>query len=383
MLTRRFFWRGLLLATLTLTAACGGGGGGGPPPGNSEIQIAGVGPNGIFDPSLTQETGGALWMSFSEVRYSPTTNKQLYVRTRIASSTNNGAGWTDAGVANDSVTFTVPDPGGGAAWNAVFQQEVSRLEYDPGDADANRRWKLLWHRYVNAYNPNNGVSLPLYQHGWVGLKVAATPGALASAGERKLFTGTVYDSAINGASEYPLASTVAALSDCVVFTEPGLLAVNDGVYVVLRCATDPANAAAVGKIALLKCTHTALQAFASCGYLGILLTDREAPGYGNYDGFSAPDLVQVGAKRYLIVTPTIKDSYKGCLVFEVSDLAGAALVRNLGVAVVARSINTASSAEHHGACGYHPGATASGVIYGEYNFGGSPQFRLFNSNINL
>ncbi len=381
----RYLLPGIALLILpVLVTACGGGGNGGANPAGTEILITGVGPNGIFDPSITADAGGTLWMAHSEVRFSPVTNKLLNVRTRIASSDDGGANWADAGIVNNFIEFTAPDPSGGSDWNAVWQQEVSRIEYDAGDADTSRRWKLLWHRYVYAYDPDTELTVPIHEHGWIGLKVAANPAGLAAASERKLFTGTWYNSAINGASEFPLASTYTALSDCALFTEPGVLAVNDGVYVALFCAPDSNLPNATGKIALLKCTHTAPKAFAACSYLGNLLVDDEAATHGAYTGFSAPDLVQAGGKYYLIVTPTNNDGYRGCLVYEIENLATASLVRDAqNRAVVVKSLIGSHGGDHYGACGYHAGATASGILDSSYKQSWSPQFRVFASKNTL
>jgi len=370
--------RPILTVCLLLLTACGGGG---PSAGSAEITIPGVGSNGIFDPSIATDGGGTLWMSYSEVRFSSASNKLLNVRTRIASSSNAGGSWTDAGVINDNFGGTVPDPGGGSDWTFVWQQETSRIESDAADTDTSRRWKVLWHRYTDAYNPNTDTRIPIFENGWVALKTAATPAGLATAIERKLFTGTWYNVANNGASEYPLATTVPALSDCGAFAEPGMLAASGGVYVALDCIADPGIPNSVGKIVLLFCTH----AFDSCSYLGNLLVDTEAADHGAFVGFSAPELVHAGSKDYLIITPMIASvpSYRGCLVFEFADLASASLVRNAGKAVVVKSLVESYGGDHYGACGYHPSATASGILDSSHHTNWTPQFRIFASQVNL
>jgi len=369
-----------VLLLLFLLASCGEGGG--PVAGSNEITIPGVGPNGIFDPAITTDGSGTLWMSYSEVRFSPASNKLLNVRTRLASSSDAGASWSDTGIINDFIDGTVPDPGGGMSWSYVWQQEVSRIEYDAADSDAGRRWKLLWHRYTDAYNPNSDSRVPIYENGWVAMKSAASPGGLATAAERKLFTGTWYNVVNNGPSEFPLAATVPTLNDCGTFTEPGVLAASDGVYVALDCIQDPGVANSMGKIILLKCTHTVSAAFASCTYLGNLLLDSEAADHGAYTGFSAPELVHAGSKDYLVVTPT-NNGYRGCLIFEIADLTDATLVRSAGKAVIVKSLTNNYGGDHYGACGYHPAATASGIIDSSHHTNWNPQFRLFASKVNL
>ena len=346
-----------------------------------EIKFPNIGNNGIFDPSITQDGTGKLWMSYSEVNFQPGTTAFWSVRTRIASSNDAGASWVDAGLITDTLPAVVTLP-----YEGWWQQEMSRIAYDADDSDTTRRWKMLWHRYIYVHNTDTGAHGPTHENGWISLKVAGSSDGLASAVERKLFTGYAYNTANDttiGPPEFPLASQYPGLADCAVFAEPGMLAVANGVNVVLRCAPAPLSSD-IGKIVLLTCTHTPAKAFASCSYQGNFLTDTEASDHGAYDGFSAPDLVNAGAKNYLIVTPTNSDGYRGCLVFEVADLATATLVRDgSDKAVVVKSINTASSADHFGACGYHAGATGSGVIHGEYRASSVPNFRLFRSGSNL
>lgn len=374
----------LIAAATAMLCACGGGGSGDsttPSGGIFEIGFPGVGNNGIFDPSIAQDDTGKLWMSYSEVNFVSGTTAYWTVRTRIASSNDAGTSWADAGLINDTMTAAAPAP-----YEAWWQQEVSFVAFDANDSDAARRWKMLWHRYTYVHNTSTGSHGPAHENGWISLKVASTATALESATERKLFTGYLYNSANNvyiGPPEFPLASMYAGLSDCAVFSEPGMLPVSDGVYVVLRCAPLPMSSD-IGKIVLLKCTHAPARAFDTCSYIGNFLTDTEAPDYGTYDGFSAPDLVKVGIKNYLIVTPTNNDGYRGCLVFEVSNLANGMLVRDgNGKAIVWHYIDTNSSADHFGACGYHAGATSSGVLYGEARLSSVPNFRLFASRINF
>jgi len=372
---------------LALLCACGsggGGGGGGPKisSGNTEISFPNIGNNGIFDPSITQDATTKLWMAYSEVNFPPSTTGWWHVGSRIASSNDNGSSWADAGLITAPINIPVAAP-----YEAVWQQETSHIAFDTSDADSTRRWKMLWHRYAYVYNTNNGTGGPAHQHGWISLKSAGSPNGLASATERKLFTGYFYDTsndATIGAPEFPLAALYPTeMGNCAAFAEPGMLPVSDGVYVVLRCAPLPSTLD-IGKIVLLKCTHSLAKAFNACTYKGNFLLDTEAPDHGAYDGFSAPDLVKVGAKNYLIVTPTYNDGYRGCLVFEVSNLEPATLVRDgMSKAVVVKSINLNSTSDHFGACGYHAGATASGVIHSEVRFSNIPNFHIFASRNDL
>jgi hypothetical protein len=290
---RRIFF---LVAVL---ASCGGGGGGSDPPATktatTEFAVVGTpGSGGVFDPAPMSDGTTNLWMSYSMVRPSPNLATMNQVRTRIASSPDRGVTWTDLGIDPNGLSyddFQVPDGSGGAMW-ATWRYEVSRILHDPADIPS-RRWKLLWHRVLAI-----GAG-PIFQDGWVGLATAPAVGGPWSA-ERKLFTGSAYDSAdmdaFIGAPEFPLASLHAAqLGGCPVFTEPGMLARSDGIYVSLQCAP-------TGKIFLLRCDR----AFSSCAYLGDLLGAGEAAQFSlagqSLNGFSASELVDVGATTYLIVT---------------------------------------------------------------------------------
>ena len=336
--------------------------------------------NGVFDAALTQDSNGGLWMSYSAVNVSSNDPILPRVGTRIASSSNAGNAWVDAGVApNTPQEIQVPDGAGGTTW-AVWQYEVSRLLYDPHASDSNLRWKLFWHRYRQANV--NGQAERQFQHGWIGVTTAASPTGLWS-NERKLLVGTGYDVSNNsviGAPEYVPASLASGgqLGGCVVFSEPGALATANGIYISLKCVTGGNT----GKVVLLHCANNLTAA--SCVYRGDLLLDSEAqrfaPSGQNYDGFSATELVTIGTTPYLIVTPTLADYYHGCLVFQIADLDAATLVRDVSNNPVLQRTIRGTSGSFNGACGYTPAASSSGVIYSELQ-GSAPQFRLYHSGV--
>jgi hypothetical protein len=355
-----------------------------PPPAPTRLLVVGSpGSDGVFDPAPMTDGAGGLWMSHSIVRPSPNDAALSQVRTRIASSPDAGASWSDTGVDPNGLAdadLHVPDGSGGSAW-ATWRFEVSRLLYDPHDADPARRWKLIWHRVLAA--DLGAGDQPIFENSWMGLATAASPTGPWSA-ERKLITGSGYNAAdmdaFIGAPELPMASLHPGLADCYVFSEPGLLARPEGIYLSLQCI---AAARSARKIVLLRCDP----AFSACDHLGDLLLAGEAaqfslPGQA-LDGFAASELVDAGGSTYLLVTPyeLPPDTYRGCLVFRVADLAGAVLERRSGVPVLVKRI-AGSAGTFNGACGYHAGATGSGVIYGEY-FGSGPRFRLFASHVAL
>ncbi|MBI5891671.1 MAG: hypothetical protein HZB47_13570 [Nitrosomonadales bacterium] len=366
-----------------LLSACGSGSSNElptPPVAATALSVSGVvATNGVFDTSPRSDGAGNLWMSYSTVNYSANDAALTEVRTRIASSADGGSTWTDAGIDpnnNSSPDLQIPNPSGGTLW-ADWHYEVSSLLYDPDDADASRRWKMLWHRML--YFETGGNSVPSIDNSWIGLSAASSPSGPWSA-ERKLFVGSSYASTADtfvGAPEIRLNTLDAALSGCAAFTEPGMLAKSDGIHVSLQCAGSPQ------KIIGLRCDR----AFANCVYLGDFLAGAEAAQFSQsgqaLNGFAATEMVTAGGNDYLIVTPyePPPDTYRGCLAFRISNLATATLYRSNGVPMPAKRIS-GSSGSFNGACGYDPGATGSGIIYSEYN-ATAPNFRLFASHIAL
>jgi len=266
---------------------------------------------------------------------------------------------------------------------ATWHFEVSRLVYDPFTVDLNQRWKMFWHRYLEANIGGTGTRL--FEHGWIGVSTAASPSGPWSP-ERKFFVGQGYEisnDSIIGPSEYNLASLFPALEDlgtCIAFTEPGVIANSNGVYISLKCATADA-----GKVVLIQCDNEL--AASSCSYLGDFMDDTESAQFANvgqnFSGFSATELVETSGKTYLILTPTESpgELYRGCLVFEVADLTTATLVRSANVPTLIKRIE-GSAGSFNGACGYVEGTSASGIIYSQYHTS-APQFRIFASKINL
>lgn len=333
--------------------------------------------NGVFDAALTQDASAGLWMSYSVVNVLSSDPTLLRINTRIASSSDAGSGWTDAGVTlNTASNVQVPD-NEGITTDAVWQYEVSRILYDP-NATPSPNWKIFWHRYPQA---NRTAAERLFQHGWIGVTTApAVTGPWST--ERKLLVGSLYDpatAATLGAPEYTSASL--AISDCPIFTEPGALSIANNLYISLKC-----TGGSVGKVVLLRCNND----LTGCTYRGNLLVDSEAAqftpsGQDAYDGFSATELVTVNGVHYLIVTPTRDDAYRGCLVFEIVDVtANPVVLARVGgapelITSVAQTLET-----FNGACGYAPAASASGIIFGEVlPLGSSLQFSLYGSGVNL
>jgi len=339
----------------------------------------GVGVHGIFDPSLAADPNTArIWMSYSAVEPSswpvypgaPDFNK--LINTRIAYSDNAGADWIDSGViVNSSSEFTTDptslDPANNDDLYCTWVNEVSTLVYDPDDPDSDKRWKLLSHHYLWV----NGFQT--FQHGWISLQTASSPNGSWSA-EKKLFVGSLYDSAVNGSDVIYLNGYHADLSSCLAYSEPGLMYANGALYV---CMLGSEGSSVTGKIVLLKSTDHA-GTWSYCGSLLINANDR----ISGYDGYSAPAMFEKDGKYYLMVSPQIGDWYKGTLVFEISNLDNASVVRDSSNKPVVVSSVFGTAGSFNGASGYVKEAKASGIIYSQAFVGETPRFRIFESGVN-
>ncbi|MES9991896.1 MAG: hypothetical protein ABW098_08075 [Candidatus Thiodiazotropha sp.] len=375
----------LPLLLLLLVYGCGGGSSdSNTSPTAKELQIIGTpGNDGVFDPAPAWDGADSLWMSHSSVNWSSDDPLLSQVHTRIALSQDGGASWVDTGIDPNNSHLT-PDfqlTAGTDTYWATWRFEVSRLFHDPYDNDSNRRWKMLWHRVVAIGNP---APTALFQNSWIGYSSAASPDSAWDT-ERKLFTGSLYNSAdmdqIIGPPEFPLDTYfTTGLSGCILFTEPGVLARSEGIYISLHCAGER-------KIILLRCDRS----FSSCTYLGDLLSADDAAPFSTNDQpidfFSAPELVDTATITYLIVTGVeegdVPDNrYSGCLVFRVSDLANAVVERSGGEPVLVTRVD-GSSGSFNGACGYNPQDAVDGIIYSELAPATSPRFHLFSSQIKL
>ncbi len=322
---------------------------------------------GNFDPAPTVDAVGEFWMSYSHVLLDGSGLK--LIETRLASSVDAGLSWTDAGLSiNPASAFMIgPDT---VAW----AQEVSRLVYNPFAAAAGAdSWIILWHRYLSLLSSSE--TLRLFDNGWIGMKSGNS--AMTLGNERKLFTGSVYNTANDstiGPPEVALHTLDPTLADCVAFTEPGVLPKSIGIYVSLLCAT----AAPPGRIVMLRCDHH----MNNCSYLGILIEGSEAAVLNsNYDNFSASELVSVNGENYLIVTPSEATIYRGCAIFKINSLEQASSER-IGGTAKATAVFEAHG-DFNGACGYKEGLSGSGVIISEAFTTSAPVFRLFTTGYNF
>ncbi len=358
---------GLLL--LLALAGCGGGSGAVlvPVADRQSVTVEGIDPAlGIFDPAPASAPDGTLYMSYSHVTAGD--GGIVRVETRLAHSADGGARWQDAGVINAASVLPLPSPNA----NNVVTHEVSRLVHNPHAPAGTDPWILLWHRYLAVHDGT--TTQRLFQHGWIGMKRGTDPARLG--GERKLFTGYLYDpvnDSVLGPPEFPLATILPdELGECAAFTEPALLPRPEGVYLALQCA----RLNAPHRIVLLRCDHD----FANCEYLGNLLDGQAMTRLDSrWWSVAAPELVAGEGGIGLLVTPVVAEGagYRGCLLFEVTDLGSATLATTGGLPRIRARI--LHRGDHSGACAWDPGLTARGILQSVAVFDRRPIFGIVDT----
>jgi hypothetical protein len=350
------------------------------PAAGSPLEIYQSGNQGLYDISLENDPNDAdtVWMSYTgvtEVNLDGHSIKGL--ETRLAKSTDRGISWTDVGVRLNHNVIAPPVPAEFDGLAAAWVHEVSRLVYDRS-APASERWKVMWHRYLHVEDGTPAERK--VQYGWISMKAASSPEALADAQERKLFGAKAYTAAgdidykdaILGAPEVQLDDLHADLAGCVAVTEPGMWSSEKHLYVSLVCLQPD------GTPSIFALRHDA----GTWTYLGTLLEagGDELDGSA-YKGFSASDIVENDGSLYLLTSPSAA-LYDGCAVFAIDDLDEASLVDadDDGLAdVVLRTGRAEHGGLNPGACGYASQSEGTGITYGEIFATDDPFARQYRS----
>lgn len=348
-----------------------------------KLNFGAVSDLGVFDPALTYDgSNNTLWISYSAVNTSsqlePT---QRVVSTRLASSNDGGVNWVDQAItlANiNNVTISFP----GLPTQGAWQNEVSRILYDPYSASANDRWKLLTHHYLQVKTTDSSADRR-FEHGWISYKKASTAQLLASATEVKLFGAGLYNSAndtVSGTTGSPLGGSPvinlqnihADLNNCLIFTEPGFLSTPTKLYLSLICVE-----AANYRVALFSCPQPCAVT-SGWSYIKTLFQNTDAAALG-YLNFSGSELFSFQNEYYIMLSPEgVTGSpgiYHGCYVYKFSNISTGALTSNSSVKIVSGTANS-----FNGACSFNENAT-NGFYYSEANTAASDVFRIFKSNL--
>lgn len=295
---------------------------------------------GIFDPSLVA-TGNAsfpLLMSFSSV---DSTNN---ISTDLAVFTNNI--WVAVSRVNAAqVNVTLPCSGGPCVGSLI--SEVSSIIIDETDPDPTRRIKVFSHMYI----VTNTDELH-YDEGYIALSTAPAPegpwtheALLGWAGASPLST-----SAKQILTDFP------ALSDCVIFTEPGAIISGEGMLLALGCASlpiIPGGAARIRVVLLASSDHGESWTLQTPALVDS--SDAARLGYSVPSLDAANLLIAPDGGTLLIVSPSAEiaagfTGYVGCIVLRIDPHNASDVVRDAaGKPVVEREIKPSMTA-FAGAC---------------------------------
>lgn len=342
-----------------------------------EVRTPNAGDLGIFDPSLARDPAGdRLWMAHAIVRSAPAPGEPGRRAVSIGLSwqaTPDGQWRSTPG----PLAATLPVTARGRA--ALWQAEVPTLFHDPG-APPGARWKLLYHRYLH-------LDRRRFEHGWIALKEAATPAALARAPEIKLLTARGYRAVNDDAAGWtrtPVAGPprIAVhiawpqLRHCAALTEPGAQADAHTVRLSLSCSEPRLFRPPRPRLVMLACTQP-------CRY-GDIAAWRvvETParvcggsGCSSPPPLTASEIAPLPDGLLLLVSPLgrrpFANAYLGC---EGYLLPGAG-----APGVPARRVLRLRSAApvHHGACDYLARDARRGVLfYSRLDLAPRPRFRI-------
>lgn len=349
------------------------------------------GGQGMFDPSFTVDPAtGTIWMSYTNVE--DVVAEQVTFRaltTRLATSTDGGQSWVDAGIELNQSGLEETLPEEFAGYSGGWVNEVSRLVFDP-DPSAAEPWMLVWHRYLHV--DDSSATERKAEYGWISVKTASSPLDLADAPERKLFAALGYEligdveykDSWLGPPEYELHRLHAELNSCLVATEPGVLAEENAVYMSLVCI--PPTGAGTGSVVLIRSTPSD-----GWEYVATVLTPADASGANPaFSSYSASELFAVGGVPHLMVSPndTSDGLYNGCVVFRFDSLATGALEDGDGdslpdplATVLWQPSGSAETGINRGACGYTETAVGSGIVGGKAFPLSDPFARIFATHV--
>ncbi|MBN8541240.1 MAG: exo-alpha-sialidase [Deltaproteobacteria bacterium] len=337
------------------------------------LSFPGVGSGGIFDPSVTRDPStGKLWMSYSTVDNSvlwPTQNP-ISVHIRLASSSDNGETWVDAGAVNqfkDVDLSFLPPPLNAGTW----VHETSSLIFDPAAA-ANQKWKLIWQTVLKI----NGTLY--FEHSWLSYKSGSSPQELLNAATTKLMTSYLYDvNNSNPASPtLPPLTTIASiradteisstLNKCII-AEPSFYATAGFLYLALQCEKFNSVSDITDRdrwVVLLKCASPCnVTNAASWIFVNKIFSKSDSAAVDpKFNGFAAPAIAETATGVYLLVTPTedAQANYRGCRVYKFSDLSTGQIETENGSPKLFASTGPTSTT-FNGACAYI-GGSVSGIL---------------------
>ena len=213
------------------------------------LALAGITPaRGLFDPSLAATGNSAVPAVLALSAVEATDD----ISTVVAAFVTASGAWVHLARVNAANRSDALPCAGGAPCAGSVVHEVSSLVLDAYDPDASRLCKLFAHSYI----VTNGSALH-YDWGRISLWTAPAPGGPWSTEQPLL--GWAGASPFSSAGVRQLLTDLPQLRDCLLFTEPGALAVGGSgspagpplLLLALGCASPPAAPGGVAPIRIV------------------------------------------------------------------------------------------------------------------------------------
>jgi hypothetical protein len=305
------------------------------------LAISGLAPpaRGIFDPSLATsgDASTPFLMSLSTVE--ATDN----ISTIIAGFDAARGEWALLARVNAANFSDALPCAGGEPCEGSVVREVSSLVVDEADPDPSRRLKVFAHSYI----VTNGTEL---HYDWAHISLYTAPAPAGPWSDEQPLLGWRGASPFSTAGVRQVLTDFAPLADCLIFTEPGALALGGArplLLLALGCASAPAQP---GDVAPIRVVLVASADFgATWAYVSELVGAADAASLGSEvpqtdaaDLFVAPDASGALA-IFLSVSPSRLlwpgfVGYAGCAVLRLAANASGVMRDAAGHPIVERAI---------------------------------------------
>jgi hypothetical protein len=281
--------------------------------------------SGIFDASLVRVTKSESWLAYSGVDYYDFVGVLVQdVSTQLAHSTDGERTFTHVRTLGAAKSTTIKDELGlacakGEKCSGRWVYETPALVEDPADPDPAARWKLFAHKYF-LYPPKPGRAT-VYALGSIVMWTAAAPDGVWSPEQSLLgwnLTPRELRAKINVNKLHP------DLAKCLAISEVGAAAGENGLDLVFSCPEPAENEPFPQKIVMLRSKDHAR----SFEYVATLLRAEDA-AIIKASFFTAPSLLpSAGRGQLLVVTPSVKTLYAGCVAIPFADPVTGQLFRD-------------------------------------------------------
>jgi hypothetical protein len=269
---------------------------------------------GYGDPSLERDPAtGALWLSYSWLDVlvtnpGPSQSIDFGVETHLGRSDDGGASFTFVEAVNQMTPVTHPDTSA-SGWES---HEVSTLVREGPNS-----WQMMWLSYFD----------PPGSQGFFDVRYERALGSLPDTLGAPVEWARGISTSQSWGSQHNL-SAIPQLADCAAFTEPALFQQDGVTYLATNCVVFSGGVRqdAQERLVLLK------QEAVGYSFVGNLLDGQDAVDAGGTRIEQADIALSQTGEVLLIGTPiqSAAPNHLGCVVFEITDISTASVLRDGG-----------------------------------------------------